>query len=112
VEVNIMPELPGHERREERRERRSGRRENIKRLIHAGEEFLSSDLDDGEAELDEVDSVSTDLTEEEEAEPWATTKDLPGFREELHKYREFLREWRESHPGEDLEDDEVTANGD
>jgi hypothetical protein len=70
-----MPELPGHERREERRGERKERREerrgseeraekveeakaNLKaRLVKWGQEFTAAEVENGEAELEMVPSA-------------------------------------------------------
>ena len=65
-----MPELPGHERREERRARRQGRR-----LVRDGDEYT----------IDEENTITLEIPEhfeeasvEIQGEPWGWTK--PGLR--------------------------------
>lgn len=102
-----MPELPGHERREERREKRKERRE--RRRVRFGDYFTSDELDDGDVDLEEVEP-GEQIPEEEQVEPWAEGDKvlLPVLRERLVKYRDFLREYREAHP----EEEEVSSGSD
>lgn len=66
-----MPELPGHERREERRARRRGRR-----LIRDGDSYTIDEEDRGEIEL-EVRDRREEPTVDVQGEPWGWTKDGP-----------------------------------
>jgi hypothetical protein len=90
-----MPELPGHDRREERRARRHGQR-----LVRSGDEFTSKELEDGVVELEER-RPSDEEPEEGGYEPWAMddSKDRPDRdRERLEAYREFVASRREVDP--------------
>jgi hypothetical protein len=65
-----MPELPGHDRREERRERRR------RRLIRDGDSYTEDELDRGDVELEQVErrpEPSVDV----QGEPWGWTKPGP-----------------------------------
>lgn len=66
-----MPELPGHERREERRARRRGRR-----LIRDGDSYTIDEEDRGEIELEVRDRREEPLVDVQ-GEPWGWTKDGP-----------------------------------
>lgn len=77
-------ELPGHDRREERRARRRGRQ-----LVRWGEEFDSDDLDQGEIEL-ELPEASEEPTVDIQAEPWNVSDGDQRFANRLRLYREFL----------------------
>lgn len=79
-----MPELPGHDRREERRARRHGRR-----LVRSGDEFTSDEFDAGTVELEQRGPTPEPL-DDEQAEPWNATGDDPRFRDRLRAYKEFL----------------------
>lgn len=90
-----MPELPGHDRREERRARRHGRR-----LVRSGEEFTSKELEDGLVELEKVDPAE-DQDNGDGYEPWArdgSKDETERDRERLRAYREFLEERRREDP--------------
>lgn len=91
-----MPELPGHDRREERQARRRGRR-----LVRDGEEFTSEELERGEIELERRDPSGPE-PDGGGYEPWARdgSKDETELdRERLRAYREFV----EARRGEDLD---------
>ena len=89
-----MPELPGHNRREERRARRHGRR-----IVRDGDEFTSKELEDGEVELE----MRKPPREEPEDgyEPWALDDSKPRTdrdRERLRAYSEFIAERERADP--------------
>lgn len=63
-----MPELPGHDRREERRARRQGRR-----LVRDGDEYTDDERERGEVELLEVER-RPEPPVEIQGEPWGWTK--------------------------------------
>jgi len=89
-----MPELPGHERREERRARRRGRR-----LVRDGDEFTSGELERGEVELEEREPA--DENDEEGYEPWGRDGSKPESerdRERLRAYAEFIESRRREDP--------------
>lgn len=79
-----MPDLPGHDRREERRARRHGRR-----LVRSGEEFTSEELEQGLVELEEREPSGPEP--EDGYEPWARD----GSKDETERDRERLRAYRE-----------------
>jgi hypothetical protein len=86
-----MPELPGHDRRAERRARRQGRR-----LVRSGEEFTSDELARGEVELEERDPSGGE-PEGGGYEPWARDGSKPESdrdRERLRLYAEFVESRR------------------
>ncbi len=90
-----MPELPGHDRREERRARRHGRR-----LVRSGDKFTSYELEHGEVELEER-KPSGDEPEDGGYEPWAMddSKDRPDRdRERLEAYLAFVESRRREDP--------------
>ena len=66
-----MPELPGHDRREERRARRHGRR-----LVRDGDEFTIDEEDRDELEF-ELAARRAEPPVEVQGEPWGWTKDGP-----------------------------------
>lgn len=66
-----MPDLPGHDRREERRARRHGRR-----LVRDGGEYTIDEEDRGEIELD-LPGRRPEPPIEVQGEPWGWTKDGP-----------------------------------
>ena len=90
-----MPDLPGRDRREERRARRHGRR-----LVRSGDEFTSDELDAGTVELERREP-SGDEPEGGGYEPWARdgTKDEPERdRERLRAYLEFVADRERDDP--------------
>lgn len=90
-----MPELPGHDRREERRARRKGRR-----IVRNGDEFTSDELERGVVELEEPDPSGPE-PEGGGYEPWDMddSKDRPERdRERLSAYREFVESRRREDP--------------
>lgn len=102
-----MPDLPGHDRREERRARRHGRR-----LVRSGGEFTSDELDRGEVELEEP--GHSDEPEDNGYEPWArdgSHGETDRDRNRLRAYLEFVanrerddpdyRQEREGNHGDD-----------
>jgi hypothetical protein len=66
-----MPELPGHERREERRARRRGRR-----IVRDGDEYTRDEEERGGIELEQVER-RPEPPVEVQGEPWGWTKDGP-----------------------------------
>lgn len=64
-----MPELPGHDRREERRARRRGRR-----IVRDGDDYTEDELERGEVELEQVERRSEPPVEIQ-GEPWGWTKE-------------------------------------
>lgn len=74
-----MPELPGHDRREERRARRRGRR-----LVRDGDEFTIDEEERGEIELERPEP-RPEPPVEVQGEPWGWRKPGPrpkGWRED------------------------------
>jgi hypothetical protein len=67
-----VPDLPGHERREERRARRHERR-----LVHRGDTYTIDEDLEGEIELEEVEPDPDPPPEEVRGEPWGWTKPGP-----------------------------------
>lgn len=91
-----MPELPGHERR---KERRGHRRERRRVLI--GQILNTDDLED--VDLEEVPPSPEPEDPDEANEPWGRGDDKPTPRETLDRlraYREHIRAWREEHHDE------------
>lgn len=89
-----MPELPGHDRREERRARRRGRR-----LVRSGDEFTSDELERGEVELEEP--GHSDEPEDNGYEPWArdgSHGETERDRTRLRAYMEFVESRRREDP--------------
>ena len=90
-----MPELPGHDRREERRAKRRGRR-----LVRSGDVFSSDELDAGTVELEEREP-SGEEPEDGGYEPWARDGSKPESerdRERLRAYTEFIESRRREDP--------------
>jgi hypothetical protein len=87
-----MPELPGHDRRAERRARRRGRR-----LVRSGDEFTSDELERGEVELEERESSGP---EPEMNEVWAVPEGRLTDQEQnrLRLYLEFVASRRREDP--------------
>lgn len=89
-----MPDLPGHDRREERRARRHGRR-----LVRSGDIFTSDELERDEVELDLPEP--SDERGEEGYEPWArdgSHGETERDRKRLRAYREFIESRRREDP--------------
>ena len=89
-----MPELPGHDRREERRARRRGRR-----YVRDGDGFTSKELEDGLVELEAREPA--DEHDEEGYEPWGRDGSKPESerdRERLRAYAEFIESRRREDP--------------
>ena len=95
-----MPDLPGHDRREERRAKRQGRR-----IVRDGDEFNSDELQAGTVELEQRKAVA----EEPEGggyEPWALddSKERPERdRERLRIYMEFVASRRQDGDDPDVD---------
>lgn len=90
-----MPELPGHDRREERRARRHGRR-----LVRSGDTFTSEELERDEVEL-ELPEPSGPEPDGGGYEPWGrdgSKDETEHDRERLRAYREFLESRRREDP--------------
>lgn len=90
-----MPDLPGHERREERRARRHGRR-----LVRSGDEFTSDELERGVVELEEREPAD-DEPEGGGYEPWGrdgTKDESERDRERLRAYLEFVSDRERDDP--------------
>jgi hypothetical protein len=84
-----------------------------RRRVRWGEVFTSDELADGEIELEEP-QPSPEPPEDEQAEPWGLGEDASEWKHRragrrLQDYREFLRQWREDHPGEPEGEEEVEA---
>ena len=90
-----MPELPGHDRREERRARRKGRR-----IVRNGDEFTSDELERGVVELEEPDPSGPE-PEGGGYEPWDMDDSATGRMSETVNGSSAHREFVESRRRED-----------